>query len=548
MVRIRRNQPCPCGSGKKYKRCHGAFAVGESQLPKEFSDEFEERLREIKALDARRKQQQGLGRPIIAVKYHDHQLVAVGNRLHYSKVWKTFHDFLRDHFLGLLGSEWLEAEQAKLPESRHRILRWFDEASEALRRLGTKTGDVYSAPMTGATRAFVNLAYNIYLIAHHTGKGGDAIVEGYIDRLKSARTDTFVGALFETYAAAAFLKAGFELEFENERDCTVSHVEFAALYPKTGKRFSVEVKARERSTAGEEVDDIKRLRVGNKLNKALGKKAAHPRVVMIEVNVPEVVRSYQGWPSAAIEQIRYSEKSDFPDGTQKPSAYVFVTNHPFHSNLAVQDAGMQVLATGFHIPDFGPDARHSSYKGVLESRAKHKEMLALMKSMQTHYEIPSTFDGEMPELAFQESQDLARLQFGRCYMVPLTDGRQVPGRLYDAIVHEDTKEVLGCYELATGENVMATCPISDAELSAYRRYPETFFGEIRKPGGKANTLVELCDFFYETYKNMPREKLLEWLSTAPDIERLRTLPQEDLAIIVCERWAYAAFHPHLKSA
>ena len=24
--KIRRNDPCPCGSGKKYKHCHGAYA------------------------------------------------------------------------------------------------------------------------------------------------------------------------------------------------------------------------------------------------------------------------------------------------------------------------------------------------------------------------------------------------------------------------------------------------------------------------------------------------------------------------------------------
>jgi hypothetical protein len=51
----------------------------------------------------------------------------------------------------------------------------------------------------------------------------------------------------------------------------------------------------------------------------------------------------------------------------------------------------------------------------------------------------------------------------------------------------------------------------------------------------------LCDFFYEMYKNAPRDKLLEWMVGAPDIERLRTLPQKDLAIIICERWAYSAF-------
>jgi preprotein translocase subunit SecA len=25
--RVGRNEPCPCGSGKKYKHCHGRFAT-----------------------------------------------------------------------------------------------------------------------------------------------------------------------------------------------------------------------------------------------------------------------------------------------------------------------------------------------------------------------------------------------------------------------------------------------------------------------------------------------------------------------------------------
>jgi hypothetical protein len=544
MPNIGRNQPCPCGSGKKYKRCHGAYTAQKSHL--HFPDSqvaFAQGMREAEARRVRREKQQGLGRPIIAAKLRDHQMVAVGKRVHFSDKWHTFHDFLRDHLFGVLGKEWGAAELAKPPEERHRILRWFDQATEDARRTGTKTGEVYTAPMSGAVRAFINLAYNIYLIAHHTEKDGDAIVKRYVERLKSTRSDEFAGALFETYAAAAFLKAGFTLAFENESDGLVSHVEFVALYPKTGKRFSVEVKARERGpgAAGTaDVDDVKRLRVANKLNKALGKRAVHTRVVMIEINVPEVVTSYEGWPAAAMAQIHHNELSDFPGGEKKPSAYVFVTNHAFHSNLDAPDAGMQVVATGFRISGFGPDAPHSSYKGVLETRARHSEMFALMKSMQTHYEIPSTFDGEMPQLAFQDSGGVPRLQFGRTYLVPTEDGREVPGRLYDAVVQEEQKQVVGCYQLATGVTVLARCPISDAELAAYRAYPETFFGEVRQPTRHAKTLVDWCDFFYETYKNTPRDKLLEWMAEAPDIERLRTLPQEDLAIIICERWAYNA--------
>jgi hypothetical protein len=545
MSNIQRNQPCPCGSGKKYKKCHGAHAVNEPPLNLcERQAAIDLSMKQVNALNARREKQQGLGRPIVAAKLRNQQMVAVGNRVHFSTKWITFHDFLRDHLFGHLGKEWGEAELAKPVEERHRILRWFDQATEDVRRTGTKTGEVYTAPMSGAARAFVNLAYNVYLIAHHAEEKGDTIVKGYIERLKSTRPDDFAGALFETFAAAAFLKAGFKLAFENEKDASASHVEFVALYPKTGKRFSVEVKARERGPIDpntDDVSDVKRLRVANKLNKALGKEAAHTRVVMIEINVPDVITSYDGWPVAAMEQIRHNERSDFPSGEKKPSAYVFVTNHAFHNNLAATDVGLQVLAAGFRIPDFGLDAIHASYKSVLESRAHHTEMFALLRSMQTHYEIPSTFDGEMPQLAFEQSNE-PRLQFGRTYLVPTEDGREVPGRLYDAVVDEARKQVIGCYELlAMGVSILVNSPLSDAELAAYRAYPETFFGQIRQPTRRAETLVDLCDFFYETYKNTPRDKLLEWLSGTPEIEKLRTLPQEDLAIIISERWAYSAY-------
>jgi hypothetical protein len=217
MAKIGRNQPCLCGSGSKYKKCHGALPVGDApMLPFEAQAGIDQKSKSMEALRVRREKQQGLGRPIVAFKMQRHQMVFVGNRMHSSPNWKTFHDFLRDFLFGLFGKEWLEAERAKRPADHHRILQWFDQGREDTRRDGTKHGEVYIAPMTGAIRAFTNLAYNIYLIAHHTEEADDRIVKSYIERLKSSRADDFTGALFETYAAAAFLKAGFKLEFENE--------------------------------------------------------------------------------------------------------------------------------------------------------------------------------------------------------------------------------------------------------------------------------------------------------------------------------------------
>ncbi len=67
-----------------------------------------------------RQAQQGLGKPIIALKMADHQMVAVGNTVHWSKTWRTFPDFLGDYIKKKVGLEWGAAEQAKPFAERHR--------------------------------------------------------------------------------------------------------------------------------------------------------------------------------------------------------------------------------------------------------------------------------------------------------------------------------------------------------------------------------------------------------------------------------------------
>ncbi|MGH6848663.1 MAG: YecA family protein [Methylocella sp.] len=554
MSKLRRNAACPCGSGEKYKKCHGApFSSETSAQPlPHIGAGINQKMKEINAQNAQREKQQGFGHPIVACKSNDHRIVAVGNKLYFSKQWQTFHDFLRYFFFDALGQEWLKL-QALLPlTEQHLVFRWHEQAMQDLTRLGKKVGDIYSAPMTGVARAFLNLAYNIYLIRHHTTD--NLIMHGYVSRLKSADPGNVTGALFETYAAAAFLKAGFTLEFEGESGKAVSHShgEFVATYPTTGKKFSVEVKAKERSAiaprkVSPEQDNIKRLRVGDKLRNALKKEVTHPRVVLIEVNVPDVLepstekaRQLTGWQAAALKQIRYQETTPFADGRVMPSAYVIVTNHAFHNNLEAMDMALQAFSTGFKIEDFCPDVPFKGYYAALQARERHSEIFALLQSLKTHYEIPATFDGEIPELAFgEESQP--RLQFGRWYNVPTGDGREIPGRLYNASVDEARKQVIGAYQLSTGQHVLARSPISDAELAAFRRFPETFFGEIRPVNKPTTTIEELCDFFFENHKQLSKEQLLEALKQAPDYERLLQAEQKELAAIYAERCALHVF-------
>jgi hypothetical protein len=51
--------------------------------------------------------------------------------------------------------------------------------------------------------------------------------------------------------------------------------------------------------------------------------------------------------------------------------------------------------------------------------------------------------------------------------------------------------------------------------------------------------VDLFYFFYETYKETPKERLLEFIKDAPDFDDFERLSQKDLAEAVCERWVHS---------
>ena len=113
---------------------------------------------------------------------------------------------------------------------------------------------------------------------------------------------------------------------------------------------------------------------------------------------------------------------------------------------------------------------------------------------------------------------------------------------------EHEKLVYGAYETADGQHILATSPLTDAELAAWRRHPDTFFGEVRHVGGKAENWLQLCEFFYKSYKGTSHDKLLKWMKEAVDIENLRALSQEDLAIVYCERLGWTGFHQSQKAS
>lgn len=77
--------------------------------------------------------------------------------------------------------------------------------------------------------------------------------------------------------------------------------------------------------------------------------------------------------------------------------------------------------------------------------------------------------------------------------------------------------------------------LSNAEMAAYKSHPETFFGRVLSVSKNTEDPVDLYEFFIENYKKTPREKLLEFMNSAPDIEALMKLTDDELRFVYAER-------------
>jgi ubiquinone biosynthesis protein Coq4 len=76
--------------------------------------------------------------------------------------------------------------------------------------------------------------------------------------------------------------------------------------------------------------------------------------------------------------------------------------------------------------------------------------------------------------------------------------------------------------------------------AAYRSHPETFFGRILPISKNIEDPVDFYEFLFNSYKETPREKLLEFMNGAPDIEDLKKLPDDELRFVYAELLTHGA--------
>jgi hypothetical protein len=529
--KIGRNEPCFCGSGRKFKHCHGgvqhavpASVAGEG-LEKEIVEQGRHLFERHKAQELQRQKQQGLGRPIISTEHRGYRFVAVGNQLHWGK-WKTFYDFLGTYVVRTLGGEWGNAEIAKPLAERHPILQWYDKVARLKAAHAKEPGVIFSTPVTGAVSAYNRLAYNLYLIAHN----GKDIQTRLIARLKNK--ENFQGALFETQVAAWLINAGFELEFEDESDRQSKHCEFTATYTATGDKYSVEAKSRE-------IESTKssRPKVGRKLYEALEKQAGHKRLVFINLNKPLHTLEAAELAFDRAERIISRSEGLTIDGRPAPGAYVCITNMNDQYALDSVSLATMISFRGFKIRDF-MGVEFPSLRDAARARERHWPMFQLMKSMEEHREIPQTFGGELPSEVLVPNP-LPRLQIGHIYAVPGPDGVTVNAKLMQATV-SNGKAYCVLRDPTTEKSWIGTFDMTPEELADFARYPDTYFGVYERQSRKAETAMELFDFFVDSYRDTPKQRLIELLRGYPDQEGLHPMPQKDLVELLAERYTMFA--------
>jgi hypothetical protein len=214
------------------------------------------------------------------------------------------------------------------------------------------------------------------------------------------------------------------------------------------------------------------------------------------------------------------------NGDSYPSARVFLTNTPWDLYLDDPSPRRLTMALGFQLPDFASgDLR--TLRQLIDGRAAHIEMHALFDSIQDHSHIPATFDGEIAEFAFGDADN--RLLIGERYAARDAQGKLRPATLTSAVVDDQKRQALCVFNFEGGGVVINSVPLSDAEMSAWKEHPDTFFGVVTQRKTTAETPLELYDFFLASVEDASKERLLDLMKGWPNQAKLETLARDELA-------------------
>jgi SEC-C motif-containing protein len=371
---------CPCRSGKTFGACclregraayHNGIPVIQMPFP---PPEFAE----ILSQESQRQTRFGQVRPAVHADWRGQKWVAVGNQLLNSPKWKTPADFFLDYLKHVMTPEWGNAELAMPLTDRHPVMQWYDAVCrlQALTKQRARPDGVFGVAPSGAMRAYSLLAYDLYILQHHR-----LLEARLLHRLR--HKDQYQGARHELFAAATFVRAGFDIDYEDESDGSSKHTEFTATHPQTGFRLCVEAKSKHRrGVLGMKGDrdpvDATRTRLGKLINDALKKPHKHPLAIFLDLNLPPA--------SPAHGTAEWFEKFADPilrgidrDAEEDPWDLLVFSNQPDH--YATDDGP---APGGYALGILGKNARIGSQPP--------SELLALIDAANKFGALPNRFE------------------------------------------------------------------------------------------------------------------------------------------------------------
>jgi hypothetical protein len=86
--------------------------------------------------------------------------------------------------------------------------------------------------------------------------------------------------------------------------------------------------------------------------------------------------------------------------------------------------------------------------------------------------------------------------------------------------------------LCPGKRWISTFEMTPEELTYYARHPDTFFGGYQRQPQGLQTMMDMYDFFAESFGRTPRNRLIELLTNYPDQKELGRLSQNKLVEIL----------------
>lgn len=406
MAKIGRNEPCPCGNGKKYKKCHGspllsvppkAPSPGQQPSKPPFSfreltaDEITPELRRMQAEAQRPRvnpnftRQFGQVRPPISLDYQGYKFVVAGNKVVYQPKERAqfFTDILLTFIPNTFGREWFEAEVAKPRGARHPVFEARYKAMTYMNRQPRDAQGAYKAEMTGPMLGYFTFAYDLFTV-----QDNGRLDARLIERLKSC--DQFQGARHELFAEATCLRAGFSIEHEDETDGSTRHAEFTATHKATGEKISVEAKSRHRpGVLGfpgiRQAEGEHNLNVGQLLNDAIRKSTPNPLVVFFDLNLPWLTASkllQERIPPHPVIQGTL-DRMRKRHGGRDPINLLVITNHPEHYSADEEAArSPQLLSIQTQVP-----VKPVGWPAAL---------MAIHHAANVYGRIPQFFDGRPP--------------------------------------------------------------------------------------------------------------------------------------------------------